>query len=228
MRQWILGVPGLLALGAGVWKALTSDSGTAGGVLVIAGVLLLVAPLMIDRLERVSVTGAGLELGLSRDVAEHGAPKAAAIIDRSELAQLAEAYGVLREMLPDPEYTNARTYVQDVLVRRAGTIAEREKFDATEIRALFANGTPVMRVMVLGLMGGDPSLVDAASLCEGIARPATRTEQYEALRLAERLWERFPEHERAMLRAATQGVPIAKNSRRAPMAEKILAKPKSS
>jgi hypothetical protein len=82
--------------------------------------------------------------------------------------------------------------------------------------------------MVLGLMGGDPSLVDAASLAEGIAMPATRTEQWEALRLTERLWERFSEHERAMLRAATQGVPIAKDSRRAAMAEKILAKSTSS
>lgn len=76
-------------------------------------------------------------------------------------------------------------------------------------------------------MGGDPSLVDAASFAEGIAKPATRTEQYEALRLTERLWERFSEHERAMLLAATRGVPIAKNSRRAVMAEKILAKPTS-
>src|ERR1700733_2248761 len=94
-------------------------------------------------------------------------------------------------------------------------LPSERKFDAAEIRALFANGTPVMRVMVLGLMGGDPSLVDVASLAEGIASPATRTEQYEALRLTERLWERFSGHERAMLRAATQGVPIAKNSRRA-------------
>ncbi|MFI5912435.1 hypothetical protein [Dactylosporangium sp. NPDC051541] len=228
MRRWMLGGPGLLTLGAGVWKALVSDSGTAGGVLVVAGVLLLVAPFMIDRLERVSVSGTGLELGLSRDVAEQGAPKAAAIIDRSELAQLTEAYGVLREVLPDPEYTNARSYVQDVLVRRAATIAEREKFDAAEIRALFSNGSPVMRVMVLGLMGGDPSLVDVASLVEGIAKPATRTEQYEALRLTERLWERLSEPERAMLRGATQGVPIAKNSRRATVAAKILAKPSGS
>jgi hypothetical protein len=76
---------------------------------------------------------------------------------------------VLREVLPDPEYTDARTYVQDMLVRRAGTIAEREKFDAAEIRALFANGTPVIRVMVLGLMGGDPSLVEC-----GIARRGHR------------------------------------------------------
>lgn len=225
MRRWILGIPGLLTLSAGVWKALTSDSGSAGGVLVVAGVLLLVAPFVIDRLERVAVSGVGLEVGLSRDIAEQGAPKAAAIIDRSELAQLTEAYGVLRDVLPDPEYTDARTYVQDVLIRRAATIAEREKFDATEIRALFANGTPVMRVMVLGLMGGDPSLADAGSLAEGITSPATRTEQYEALRLTVRLWERFSDHERAMLRAATEKTPIAKNSRRAAMAEKILAKP---
>jgi len=52
-RRWILGVPGQLTLGAAAWKALTSDSGTAGRVLVIAGALPLVAPFMIDRLERV-------------------------------------------------------------------------------------------------------------------------------------------------------------------------------
>ena len=62
----------------------------------------------------------------------------------------------------------------------------------------------------------------------GDRQPATHTEQYEALRLTERLWERFSAHERAMLHAATQGVSIAKNSRRAAVAEKILAKPRSS
>jgi hypothetical protein len=171
----------------------------------------------------VSVGGSGLELGLSRDVAEQGAPKTAAIIDRSDLAQLTEAYGVLHEVLPDPTYTDARTYVQDMLLRRAAMISQREKFDADEIRALFANGTPVMRVMVLGLMGGDPSLADAASLAEAIAKPATHTEQYEALKLAHRLWKRFAGHEQAMIRSATKGVPISKNSRRYAIAEKILA-----
>ncbi|MDI1462744.1 hypothetical protein QEZ54_17350 [Catellatospora sp. KI3] len=225
MRRWMLGVPGVLALGSGVWKAVTSESGTAGSVLVLAGMLLIIAPFVIDRLERVSVSGSGFEFGLSRDVAQQGAPKMAAIIDRSELARLAEAYGVLREALPDPTYTNARTYVQDVLLRRAATISEREKFDAGEIRALFANGTPVMRVMVLGLMAGDPSLADAASLAEGIARSATRTEQYEALRLAHRFWDRFTRPEQAMLRSAAQGTPMSKDSRRHEMAAKILAFP---
>jgi hypothetical protein len=43
---------------------------------------------------------------------------------------------VLREVLPDPAYTNARSYVRDVSLQRAATIAQREKFDAIEIRAL--------------------------------------------------------------------------------------------
>jgi hypothetical protein len=223
MRKWVLGTPGVLTLGAGVWKAVTSQTGTAGGVLVVAGALLIIAPFVIDRLERVAVGGAGFEIGLSRDVAEQGAPKAAAIIDRSDFAQLIEAYGVLREVLPDPAYTNARSYVQDVLLQRAATIAQREKFDASEIRALLANGTPIMRVMVLGLMGGDPSLADAPSLAEAIAKPATRTEQFAALQLADRLWERFTEPEQAMIRSATLAVPISKNSRRYTIAEKIRA-----
>src|SRR5689334_15586454 len=100
MRRWLLVVPAVVTLGAGVWKAVTSDSGTAGGLLVVAGTLLLIAPFVVDRLERVSVGGSGLELGLSRDVAKQGAPKTAAIIDRSDLAKLTEAYGVLREVLP--------------------------------------------------------------------------------------------------------------------------------
>jgi hypothetical protein len=41
-------------------------------------------------------------------------------------------------------------------------------------------------------MDGDPSLADAATLTEVIAKPAMRTEQFQALRLAE--------PERALLR----------------------------
>ncbi|MEV8517257.1 hypothetical protein [Dactylosporangium sp. NPDC051484] len=215
----------MLALGAGGWKAVTSESGTAGGFLVVAGVLLLIAPFVIDRIERVSVSGTGFELGLSREVAEQGAPKTAAIIDRSALAQLTEAYGVLREVLPDPTYTDARAYVQDVLLRRAGTISQREKFDADEIRSLFANGTPVMRVMVLGLMGGDPSLADAASLAQAISKPATHTEQYEALKLADRLWKRFTGPEQAMIRSAAHEAPVSTKGNRYAIVQKILAKP---
>lgn len=37
MRRRMLGVPGVLALGAGGWKVVASENGTAGAVLVIAG-----------------------------------------------------------------------------------------------------------------------------------------------------------------------------------------------
>jgi hypothetical protein len=223
MRRWILGVPGGLALGAGGWKAVTSDTGTAGAVLVIVGALLLVAPFVVDRVERVSVGGSGLELALSRNIAEQGAPKTAAIIDRSDLARLTEAYGVIREVLPDPDYRQARSHIQDILIRRAARISEREKFDAGEIRALFANGAPVVRVMVLGLMRGDPSLADAVSLAEAIAQPSTQTEQYEALNLADRMWERFSVHERAMIQSAAKSVSVPAASSRHALIQKILA-----
>lgn len=223
MRRWLLGVPGLLALGAGGWKAVTSETGAAGAVLVIAGALLLVAPFVVDRVERVSVGGSGLEVALSRDIAEQGAPKTAAIIDRSDLARLTEAYGVIREVLPDPDYRQARVHIQDILIRRAAKISEREKFDAGEIRALFANGAPVVRVMVLGLMRGDPSLADAGSLADAIARPATQTEMYEALKLANRMWERFSTPERAMMQAAAKSVSAPADSSRSVLLQKILA-----
>ena len=209
--------------GAGGWKVVTSDTGTAGAVLVIVGALLLVAPFVVDRVERVSVGGTGLELALSRNIAEQGAPKTAAIIDRSDLARLTEAYGVIREVLPDPDYRQARIHIQNILIRRAAKISEREKFDAGEIRALFANGAPVVRVMVLGLMRGDPSLADAGSLAEAIARPATQTEMNEALKLADRIWERFSAHERAMIQSAATGVSVPAASSRHALVQKILA-----
>jgi hypothetical protein len=219
----MLGVPGVLALCAGGWKVMTSDNGTAGAVLVIAGAVLLVAPFVVDRVERVAVGGSGLELALSRNIAEQGAPKTAAIIDRSDLARLTEAYGVIREVLPDPDYRQARIHIQDILIRRAAKIAEREKFDAGEIRELFANGAPVVRVLVLGLMSGDPSLADAGSLADAIARPATQTEMYEALKLANRMWERFPAPERAMIQSAAKGVSAPADSSRRALLHKILA-----
>jgi hypothetical protein len=56
------------------------------------------------------------------------------------------------------EYRSAKLHLQDLLVERSAAIARREKFDAAEVRLLFKNGAPTMRVLVLGLMQGDPSL----------------------------------------------------------------------
>jgi hypothetical protein len=87
--------------------------------------LLLVSPFVIRRVEQLSVTPSGLEIRFSRDVAGLGAPKAARILDRTDLAWFAQSYSFIHEELD--AYREARTHLQDLLVERAAAIASREK-----------------------------------------------------------------------------------------------------
>jgi hypothetical protein len=63
------------------------------------------------------------------------------------------------------------------LVERAAAVADREKFDPSEVRTLFQNATPTMRVLALGLMQGDPSLADEATMLDAITNPRSANEQ---------------------------------------------------
>jgi hypothetical protein len=225
-RLMVSGV-GLVALAIGAWRALYTDNGATLVALVAAGGLLLFSPFVVDRLEGVSVGSGSLELRLSRQIAEQGAPKTAQILDQTQLAGLAEAYAVIHEELPDPDYTTARTHLQDILVHRAAAVARQQKLDAEEVRRLFEHAAPITRVLVLGLMEGDPSLADAPSLGSAIARPATRNEQYHALLLAKRYWNRFTNSERTVIHASIDDADLPKSSRRYPMAAEIRALPLS-
>ena len=51
----------------------------------------------------------------------------------------------------------------------------REKFDAAEVRLLFKNAAPTMRVLVLGLIQGDPSLADRPTIVDAIQDPCPPT-----------------------------------------------------
>ena len=199
--RWLVGAIGLASLAAGAWGVFVGKTGSGSLAFVTVGALFTLVALLVDRLERVSVSNTGLEFGLSRQLAEQGAPKAAHILDHTELARLVESYAVIHDELPDPVYTNARGHVQDVLLARAAALARRQKFDATEVNTLFRNAAPITRVLVLGLMEGDPTLVDATTLGTAIAQPATRNERYHARLLAKRCWNRFTAPEQAMLEA---------------------------
>jgi hypothetical protein len=218
---WVVGVVGLASLVAGGWSVLGGKAGGDGLALVVVGALLALIPLIIERLERISLSGTGLELGLSRQIAEQGAPKAAQILDHTELARLVEAYAVIHDELPAPEFTDARTRIQDLLVAQAAAVARRQKFDAAEVNALFRNGAPITRVLVLGLMEGDPALVDAATLVAAIGQSATRNEQHHALVLAKRCWNRFSTTEQAMIHAAIDHADMSPTGRRHEIATKI-------
>ena len=63
-----------------------------------------------------------------------------------------------------------------------------EKFDQGEIKDMFMNGSPIVRVLALGLMEGDLSLIDGSVLLEAVSRPLTGNEQYHALKLVRDGW----------------------------------------
>jgi len=218
-----LGV-GLLAIG--VIKINSVGSATDAATLCVIGAVLVISPFVIDRVERVSVSATGLELRLTRQISELGAPKTARILDRSDLASFAESYALTREDLSDPAYRDARVHLKDRLVARAAALAEREKFDAGEVRELFKNGTPIMRVLALGLMEGDPSLADGPTVLSAIADSRSGNEQFHGLRLVLSLWPDLTRSERHAVQAAVAASPhISPASDRKPLADQVLSRP---
>ena len=201
VARWCPGVIGLALLVVGAVKTVSVSSNSAG-IVVVAGALLLVSPFIIGRIEKLSVGATGFELQLSQQISELGAPKTAQVLDRTELAKFAESYAFVHEELSDPEYGNAKVHLQDQLVERSAAISRREKLDATEVRTFFRNGSPMMRVLALGLMQGDPSLADGATIISALTDWRSGNEQRQGLRLAELSWRHLSRSDRQ----ATQGV----------------------
>jgi hypothetical protein len=187
------------------------------------------SPFVIDRLESVSAGTASVEVRFTQKVIDLGAPKVAKILQRTALADLAESYSFVHLELPDDRYHDARVYLQDLLVERAAATAQVEKLDAREVRALLADGSAVIRVLAVGLMSGDTSLADGPSIAAAIGSSQSKNEQYHALRLAERCWNRLPKPDRQAIRvvveeAVSSGAIRPGNDRR-PLAEAILGLP---
>jgi hypothetical protein len=225
---WLLAVSGIALAGAGAYRVVVT-AGSGGGIAaVIAGSLLLVSPFVIHRVEQLSVTASGLEMRFSKDIADLGAPKAARILDRTDLAWFAQSYSFIHEELGADTYRDAKTHLQDLLVERAAAVARREKFDASEVRTLFQNAAPTMRVLALGLMQGDPSLADGPVILDAIENPRSANEQYQGLNLALQCWPHLTVPYRKAVRAAVEASPeIKAGSNRRALAEKILALPAS-
>jgi hypothetical protein len=223
---WLLAVSGVALAGVGAYRVVVSAGGSAGIAAVTAGSLLLVSLFVISRVEQLSVTTSGLDMRLSRDVADAGAPKAARILDRTDLAWYAQSYSFIHEELGADAYRNAKMHLQDLLVERAAAVARREKFDASEVRTLFRNAAPTMRVLALGLMQGDPSLADGPSIVDAIANSRSANEQFQGLRLTEQCWQHLTSAYREAARAAIEASPeIETGGSRRALAEKILALP---
>jgi hypothetical protein len=225
---WLLGVAGVALLAAGVVRVIAIASGAGLTTVIVAGGVLLISPFIIGRIQRLSVGTSGLDLQLAKDMADLGAPKAAQILDNTDLAKFAESYAFVHKELEDHQYYHAKIHLQDLLVERASALASAEKFDATEVRRLFANAAPTMRVLVIGLMQGDCSLADGPTVLAAVADPRTKNEQYQGLVLAKLCWRRLGKADRAALKYVIRTDPeIGQSTSRRLAAQEVLALPDS-
>jgi len=218
-----LGAVGLVLLGVGAVKfaAAKGDSGTVS--LVVAGAVLLITPFLLERIERVSVGATSVDLWLTTQVSEQGAPHAAEILQRTTLGTFAESYALVHAELTGQIYRPARIHLQDLLVNRAASIAQQERFQAQEVRTLFTNGSLVVRVLALGIMQGDISLADAATITAAITDGRSRNEQYQALQLAKRCWHRLSASDKRQIRASIDSEKLTGS--RWPLAQEVLNLP---
>jgi len=94
-----LGAIGLVLLAAGAVRIFATASGAGVVALVVAGAVLVISPFIIGRIERLSVSTSGLELGLTREISQLGAPKTAQILLHTDPASFAESYAFIHEEL---------------------------------------------------------------------------------------------------------------------------------
>src|SRR6516165_9130196 len=197
----LLGVVGFALLAAAAARVIYTSSGAGIVTLLVIGAALLISPFVIARIERLSTSTSGYGLPLTREIAELGAPNAARILDRTDLARFAESYAVAGKELSDSRFEAARAHLQSLLVQRATALVHQEKFEAAEVRTLFANGTPEIRVLAIGLMKGDPSLADGATILAAIADPRSPNEQYQGLELAKVCWPQLSRSYRSAIQS---------------------------
>jgi hypothetical protein len=224
----LLGVVGFALLAAAAARVIYTSSSSGMVALVVIGAALLVSPFVISRVERFSASASGYELPLTREIAELGAPNAARILDRTELARYAEAYAVAGKELDDSRFDSAQAHLQDLLVQRAATLAHQEKFESAEVRTLFTNGSPSLRILAIGLMKGDPSLADGAAILAAIADPRSANEQYQGLELAKLCWPQLSRSYRSAIQSViADSADIRTSSDRGDLAAELRSLPVS-
>jgi hypothetical protein len=186
------------------------------------GALLLIGPLVLERLESLKVSGSTLELTLSKQIVALGAPNTAEQLEKSGLTGFVESYEFIRSELTEDRFREARIRLQDALVERAASLSRTERLDPSEVRRLFSEGSPLLRVLTLGLMQGDLSLADGPMILSGISNSRTGNEQYQALKLAIVFWPHLKDAERASVLAAVEADPrISQDSDRQELAREL-------
>jgi hypothetical protein len=225
---WLLFLVGAVLVAIGVVRVVLTASGSGLVAMIVVGGVLLISPFVVARVERVAVSATGFELQLTRQMASIGAPRAARLLDRTDIGRFAESYRFIHAELDGERYQDARSHLQDLLVDRSAELASAEKFDPAEVRALFASDDPAIRVVALGLMKGAPDLADGATLLTAIADPKSPNEQYQGLALVKVCWPHLSKTYRTAIRSVIEGdIDVPAGSGRRALADQILALPLS-
>jgi len=86
----------------------------------------------------------------------------------------------------------------------------------------------MMRVLALGLMQGDPSLADGATILSSIADSRSANEQFQGLTLAQLCWHNLPKSDRHAIQSAIKDSPhIQPGTDRRTLADRLLTQPVS-
>jgi hypothetical protein len=221
----LLGVVGLVLLILGAVKFAGAAGETGPITLVVAGAVLLVSPFVLDRVQRGPASTPRLDPWITTQVSERGAPQTAAILERTRLGSFAEAYALVQDELGEPEYRSARIHLQELLMDRAASAARQEILDAREVRRLFANGSVIVRVLVLGLMQGDRSLADVPTMAAALLDSRSKNEQFQGLQLARQCWPTLSLTDRQDVRAAVELATLEPGSDRWHLAQDVLRLP---
>ena len=221
---WLVALGGAALVAVAAAEIVDGEGDGGASWLLLAGGILAVGPIVFDRLTRVSVGPAGLRFDLSLEIADLGAQDTAVRIDRWG-GGLAEAARLVRQRphRPGGRGRAGRPHPPAGPLRRGG---RRQRPGAAVRRrrgpAAVPRGPPVVRVLVLGLMLGDPSLADVETIVSAITDSRTANEQYQGLRLAERVGRRLPRDDRRRLRKAIEGEPIPAGHARTQLRASVL------
>lgn len=224
-RRWpriAAGVLGATTLVAGAVVAFAGSPGAAA-VMVAVGAALFAMAFLGQRVDELTFGATGVTMKLSRDIHAAAGPAAARKVADSELGEFASAYALVQDELDGhDQFYDARLHLQDLLVTKAAASARRVRMKPDEVRAMFRDGSPIVRVLSLGLMQGDPSLADFECVLSAVAEPRTANEQFQGLRLVKLLFPRLTrEQQQRVLDAIRCDSEIPSSRDRRAVAEEI-------
>jgi hypothetical protein len=227
VNRWLTALTatvGLALLAVAVWQVAAGDKGGDHAILIVVGAVLLLLSVFAPRIKRFGLGMDGVDVELAETVTALGAPDTAEVLRRKDLTDFATAYAFVYRELSHPAQRDVRVYLLDLLVDRAADIARTHRFRAAEVHKLFHDGPPMVRVLALGLMQGDSSLVDPRAIYSAINDSRSGNEQYHGLKLAVARWSYLSQQDRdATLTAIEKNPYIADDEDRRKLADQIRA-----